>query len=79
MEYLMAFGSTHKALKAEEVLRGYSIAFRLLPAPRALEPYCDLVISIREEDLGAAKEALAAGGVRPKSTYRKEGEGYVKV
>lgn len=79
MEFLMAFGSTHKALKAEEVLREASVAFRLLPSPKALEPYCDLVISVKEEDLGAAKEALAGGGVNPKSTYRKEGEGYVKV
>lgn len=79
MEFLMAFGSTHKALKAEEVLRDASVAFRLLPAPKALEPYCDLVISIKEEDLGAAREALASRGVNPKNTYRKEGEGYVKV
>lgn len=79
MEYIMAFGSTHKALKAESVLRDSSVPFRLLPAPKALAAYCALVISINEDDLGRAVSALQSAQAVPKSTYRKEGDEYVKV
>ncbi len=79
MELIMAFGSSHKALKAEEILKDAGILMRLLPAPKALVAYCDLVISIGEDHLGPAIEALEKGGARPKKIYRKEGEGYAAV
>jgi len=79
MEYIMAFGSTHKALKAESVLKDGAVPFRLLPAPKALASYCALVISVGEDVLERAGEVLAAAGAGPKSIYRKEGEEYVKV
>ncbi len=79
MELIMAFGSAHKALKAEELLKEAGIPMRLLPAPKALAPYCDLVISIKEDCLGPAADALKKGGAGPKTIYRKEGEGYVTV
>lgn len=75
----MAFGSTHKALKAESVLKEGSVPFRLLPAPKALASYCALVISVREEALARAASALTAAGAGPKSIYKKDGDEYVKV
>lgn len=78
MEYILAFGSAHKALKAESVLKEAGLSFRLLPAPKALAAYCDLVISIKD-GLPVSVEALKKGGAGPKSIYRKEGEDYVKV
>ncbi|MBI5644226.1 MAG: DUF3343 domain-containing protein [Deltaproteobacteria bacterium] len=75
----MAFGSTHKALKAEDILNEASVNFKLLPAPKALEPYCDLVISIREGDIERVRETLEKAGVMPKNIYSKEGDEYVKV
>lgn len=75
----MAFGSTHKALKAESVLKEGSVPFRLLPAPKALASYCALVISVGGEDLARASGALTAAGAGPKSIYRKDGDEYVKV
>lgn len=79
MEYILAFGSAHKALKAEEILKEASVPFRLLPSPKALAPYCDLVISMKEESLLDAKEALRNSGLEPKTIYRKEGEEYVAL
>ncbi|MBI5492277.1 MAG: DUF3343 domain-containing protein [Deltaproteobacteria bacterium] len=79
MELIMAFGSSHKALKAEEILKDAGIPMRLLPAPKALAAYCDLVISIDEGSLGRARNSLEEGGAGPKKIYRKEGEGYVAV
>lgn len=79
MEYIMAFGSTHKALKAESVLKESEVPFRLLPAPKALTLDCALVISVGEEALERACDVLSAAGAGPKSIYRKEGKEYVKV
>ena len=79
MEYIMAFGSTHKALKAESVLKEGEVPFRLLPAPKALAAYCALVISVDEEALERALSALSGAGAGPKSIYRKAGEEYDKV
>ena len=79
MEYIMAFGSTHKALKAESVLKEGGVPFKLLPAPKALAAYCALVISVDEGALDRAISALAEAGAGPKSIYRKAGEEYDKV
>ncbi|MBI5826443.1 MAG: DUF3343 domain-containing protein [Deltaproteobacteria bacterium] len=79
MEFLLAFGSAHRALKADSVLRGASVPFRIIPAPRALEPYCELVIMVRDEALDGAMEVLRGAGLAPKTIYRKEGDDYVKV
>ncbi len=79
MEYILAFGSAHKALKAESILKEAGVAFRLLPAPRALVAHCDLVISVSGADLKEAEETLNASGLRLKAVYRKEGEEYAQV
>lgn len=80
MEYIMGFGSAHNALRAESILEEKTeISFRLLPAPKALESYCALVILINEEDLAKAKAVLEQDGLPPRSVYRKEGDDYVKV
>lgn len=79
MEYILTFGSAHKALKAESVLKGFKIPFRLLPVPKALDPHCGLVISLKVEDFNAAAGTLSLKGLNPKTVYRKEGEEYVKV
>jgi hypothetical protein len=79
MEYILAFGSAHKALKAESILKKAGIKFRLLPAPKVLVPYCDLVISVLEADYNEAREALDASGQTLKAVYRKEGEEYAQV
>ena len=77
--YILGFGSAHNALKAESILKAASVRFRLLPAPKALEAYCGLVIEIDEGLLDLAMAALAASGLHPRSRYRKEGDDYVKV
>ncbi len=79
MDYLMTFGSVHRALKAEDILKEGSLPFKLLPAPKALEPFCDLVLLVDGETLSGAAELLEKQGVKPRSIYRKEGDEYVKV
>ncbi len=79
MKYVLTFGSTHKVLKAESILKARRLVFRLDPAPKVLATYCDLVITIEEDGLATAKEVLGGAGSSPKAVYKKEGEGYVKV
>lgn len=79
MGYILAFGSAHKALKAESILKEASVDFRLLPAPKALAAYCDLVISVKEGDLAHAASVLKGAGAGPKTVYKREGDDYVKV
>ncbi len=79
MEYILAFGSAHRALKAESVLRRSRLVFRLLPAPRAFTLHCDLVISVPAEGLGPALVALEEAGLKPGHIFTKEGDSYVEV
>lgn len=79
MDYLMTFGSAHRALKAEEILKEAGLPFRLLPAPKALEPFCDLVLRVDGETLAGAAGLLEEHGVKLRSVYRKEGDEYVEV
>lgn len=80
MEYLLSFHSTHKALKAESVLKAKDVEFRLLPAPKEVASYCALVISIKDDARpDALIEVLEGTGGEPASVFKKEGEGYVEV
>ncbi len=79
MEYILAFGSAHRALKAESVLRKGGHVFRLLPAPRAFTLHCDLVISVPSDGLDWAVSALKEASMAPGHIFRKEGENYVEV
>ena len=79
MEYLLAFGSTHRVLKAESVLKEKGVSFRLNPAPSSLAAYCDLVITVSEDTLSGAKAALIAANLKPKAVYKAEAGGYAKV
>ena len=79
MEYILGFGSPHKALKAEEILKNADVSFRLLPVPKALDASCGLVISVKNGALEEARGVREKSGLRPRNVYRKEGEDYVKV
>ncbi|MFZ3072399.1 MAG: DUF3343 domain-containing protein [Thermodesulfobacteriota bacterium] len=79
MEYLLAFGSTHRVLKAEKILKEKGVAFRLNPSPPSLAAYCDLVITVSGDTLPDAKAALTVAKIKPKAVYKAEGGAYVKV
>ena len=78
MKYILAFGSTHKVLKAEALLREVDIPFRLEPAPKVVAPYCALVISLERDVVDRAREYLEGAGIEPRGIYRKEGGRYVE-
>jgi hypothetical protein len=78
MEYLLSFHSTHKALKAESVLKVEGVRFRLLPAPKEIAAYCALVISIEDDPKEVIKILEGTGG-ESAALFKKEEEGYVEV
>jgi len=79
MDYILTFGSVHRVLKAEGILNDADISFRLIPAPKALEKICDLVILVDDAGLAAANLALAAADFLPKAVYAGHENEYIKV
>lgn len=81
MDYarLLAFGSTHRALKAEAVLKAEGVGFRLLPSPKEFAAYCALVIGVGEEDMDRAVALLEKNGLAPKMILQRKDNGYVKM
>lgn len=79
MELLLGFGSAHGALKAESILDKSEIAFRLVTAPKTIDPACGLLVQVSEENLQAALDVLKKAAFEPKSIYRKEDGGFRKV
>lgn len=79
MKFILTFGSTHKVLKAESILKAHGVSFRLDPAPKALAAYCDLVITVEGEVVDSVLEVLKAESSGPRAMYKKEGDEYVKV
>lgn len=79
MDYIAIFGSSYKALKAEKLLKGKGVPFRLIPAPRGLALYCDLAITFKKEVIGDVEKALKDGGIKVAAYYAREGERYVEV
>ncbi len=79
MEYIATFGSTHKALKAEKVLKEKEIPFKLIPTPKKLVAFCDLAITFEEKNQKAVDNAFRNSGVKAAAIYRREGDEYVKM
>ncbi|HHD10915.1 MAG TPA: DUF3343 domain-containing protein [Deltaproteobacteria bacterium] len=79
MQYILAFSTTHKVLKAESLLKDSRIKMRLDPAPIKITGHCEIVITLEEEVLEQALSVLSAHRVHPSAIYRKEEDGYVKV
>ncbi len=70
MDYHLTFGSTHKALKAEKTLKAGNVKHRLNPAPKALEKYCALVITIDSDIFkSTALTLLQDDSVPPKDIF----------
>lgn len=79
MEYIATFGSTHKALKAEQVLKRKGIAFKLIPTPKKIAAFCDLAVSFEDKDTTAVETIFRDSSVKTAAIYIRKGDEYVKV
>lgn len=62
---LAVFNSTHRVLKAENLLKQSGLPILLIPAPRALSTECGLAIRFTYEEMDAVKAALAENSLMP--------------
>ncbi|MEE9542261.1 MAG: DUF3343 domain-containing protein [Thermodesulfobacteriota bacterium] len=79
MEYLLSFSSTHKALKAETLLKAEGTKFRLLPAPKEITTSCALVISVDGRELEVIVALLKDCGTEPEKVFKSEDNKYAEV
>lgn len=61
--YLLVFGSTHQALRAEEELKRSGVAHEVMSTPPHLRADCGISLRVRPGDLERAVGALLAAGV----------------
>lgn len=64
-QYLAVFNSTHRVLKAEELLKGNGQPIMLIPAPRAIQADCGLAIRFDEKDCGSVMTLLSDAQLLP--------------
>jgi len=68
----------HDVMRAEKLLKARGIWLDLVPTPRELSSDCGMALALREEDLSAIREMLAADGLRTR-IYRNSGAGYEQL
>ncbi len=55
---IIAFYSTHDAMKAESVLIGAGLIIKLIPTPSEISAGCGFSVKVLKEELEKAKEIL---------------------
>ena len=73
---IAVFDTTFETLRAEDFFHKQKIKFRPILKPRKIGSACRMALQFSCDDIGAAKKAIAAGGLTLKSFYEKEGEGW---
>lgn len=69
MQVLIAFDSTHHALRAEQMLQQAGIALDIIPTPREITASCGLTLSLSETALAQALTLLGEGAVEYRAIY----------
>jgi hypothetical protein len=64
-QYLAVFNSTHRVLKAEDLLKKKGLPIMLIPAPRAVQADCGLAIRFDENQLATVMNLLTAAQLLP--------------
>lgn len=66
---LVAFNSTHSAIRAEKELIASGISVRIIPVPREITANCGLAIKLNLEDLKVVREILANNNIEVSGYY----------
>lgn len=69
--YILAFDSTHHAIKAEEQLKKNKLEAEMIPTPRDVDASCGLSIKIPGRYLEKVREIIDISGSRVK-LYRAD-------
>ena len=68
-DIIIMFGTPHRALKAEKVLKKAELPITLIPAPAGLAEGCGLAIRFTAEMHQTVLEVLAAADLKPARTF----------
>lgn len=63
--YIITFGSTHSAMKAEKLLNNRGIKHEIIPTPKDISSDCGISVRVDAEstDIKAIKGVLLSGGI----------------
>lgn len=73
-QILAVFGSAHRVMKAESVLKGSGVTLLLIPAPRALSTDCGLAICYSNNCYANVLQILTAEDILPTYIYKKNSD-----
>ncbi len=68
-DIIIMFGTPHRALKAEKVLKQAELPFTLIPAPAGLAEGCGLAIRLTAAVHRQVLDALTAADLPPARTF----------
>lgn len=73
--YVAIFSSIHYVLKAEQLLKAWSIPLDVVPVPREISGDCGMAITFDSGQLAAVQDILAASGIAIARIFCKGGGG----
>ena len=76
---LAVFNSTHRVMKAENILKAMNLPILLIPAPSKLLTDCGLAIRFSEDTRDRIMETLASEKLLPEFVTIYEGGQFVRV
>lgn len=77
--WLVAFDSTHHALRAEAELEGAGLEIDIRPTPKSVTAGCALSIDFEPADFDSVKSIIDDREIVVRGYFRPEGDTYVKL
>jgi hypothetical protein len=79
MYWLVAFNSTHHALRAEAELEAARFEIDIRPTPKSVTAGCALSIDFLPEDFDAIKQLLIAKDITIRGFFQPVGDKYAEI
>lgn len=67
--YIVAFNSTHNAIKSEKLLQDANLKVTTLPTPREISASCGISIKFEKVDVDTVKSILSENKIEFKGFY----------
>ena len=67
---VITFGTTHQALKAEDIFRELQLGFELIPTPREISAECGFALLVNDNDSAEIKETCESNSIRFSGIYK---------
>ncbi len=67
--YIVAFNSTHNAIKSEKLLQNAELKVTTLPTPREISASCGISIKFEKDDVDVVKSILSDNNIEFKGFF----------